>query len=504
MVDKSACGNNKGVLVIYTGGTVGSAPRDPGDMDSPKVVVSRERLWEAMPELQVLQRRGCCVDCISFETPMDSCNVNPIHWTRMARIIFDNYEKYEGFVILHGTDTMAYSASMLSFMLRDLGKPVVLTGAQRSALVDVRNDAKQNFISAILVANPRYSKIPLIPEVVICFGGLILRGNRTVKEETSGYTAYRSPNLEPIGEIGDRIFINERLVAQPPGNERRFHIRTRLETDVMPLFIYPGISVTQVRNQLNLPGLKAVVVLAYGTGNIPSSPDFIAEFRRARQERGIILAIVSQCNRGPVELGMYEGSAALLEAGFISAGDITVAAAQCKLMSLLGEPDYEIEEVEADFQVSSVGEQNISQYVTRLSTHKHLLEKKSADKHPARFRFPRRSLVGHWDPRRIDRAIIRLRHGQIHTPDNAPLNIRVFVNVDPDEPLTPDHPNLVGEYKKWPMQTPGLVVFNATDVIRSLANPGERLSITFALDSGTGSISWESAELALFVREVGV
>jgi L-asparaginase len=287
MKHRNGCEEASGVLVIYTGGTIGSAPRDPLDSASPQVVVSWERLWEAVPELQRLEARGCEIDCVSFVEPLDSCNVGPREWTKMAEIIAENYPRYNGFVILHGTDTMAYSASMLSFMLRDLGKPVVFTGAQRSALVDVRNDAIQNFITAILVANPAFSGLPVIPEVVICFGGLILRGNRTIKNDTFGYTAYQTPNLEPIGEAGDRIIINERLLRRPPDPERRFHINTRLETKVVPLFIFPGISAELVRRQLSLPGLRAVVVQSYGTGNIPLDPDIIEAFREAREERGV-------------------------------------------------------------------------------------------------------------------------------------------------------------------------------------------------------------------------
>ncbi|NJL27273.1 MAG: asparaginase [Thermoanaerobaculia bacterium] len=156
-----------GVFVIYTGGTIGSAPRDPGDPDSPQKVVPWDDLMKATPELEDLKKKGCHIGCHSFPKPLDSCNVGPAEWAEMAQVIADNYEKYNGFVILHGTDTMVYSASALSFMLRDLGKPVVLTGAQRSALVDARNDATQNVITSILIANPAFSGLPVVPEVTI-------------------------------------------------------------------------------------------------------------------------------------------------------------------------------------------------------------------------------------------------------------------------------------------------------------------------------------------------
>jgi L-asparaginase len=186
-------GGNKGVLVIYTGGTIGSAPRDP-DPESPRIVVP----WGTRFR----------IDCHSFAQPIDSCNRSPREWAEIAQIIADNYNDYEGFVVLHGTDTMVYTASALSFMLKNLDKPVVMTGAQRSALSGIRNDARQNLVTALLLANPHYTKIPVVPEVCIFFGGILLRGNRSVKRDTNSFVAYESPNLAHLGEAGDRIVVN--------------------------------------------------------------------------------------------------------------------------------------------------------------------------------------------------------------------------------------------------------------------------------------------------------
>src|ERR1043165_844741 len=199
-----------GILVIYTGGTIGATPRDP-DRDRPQVVVPWEKLEQGTPELQILKSRGLRLECVELN-PLDSCNVGPREWQQIAGIIEQRYNDFKGFVILHGTDTMVYTASALSFMLRELAKPVILTGAQRSALVDVRNDASQNFITAILLACPSFSKIPVVPDVCIYFGGKLLRGNRTVKRDTAGYDAYESPNFPPLGEVGDRIVIHEKQV----------------------------------------------------------------------------------------------------------------------------------------------------------------------------------------------------------------------------------------------------------------------------------------------------
>ena len=202
---------NKGVLVIYTGGTIGSRPRDIEDPESPQVVVPWEVLEEGTPELKKVKDRFP-VDCVSIK-PLDSCNVGPEEWREMGKIVFDNHDKYEGFVILHGTDTMVYSASALSFMLQNLQKPVIFTGAQRSALVDIRNDATQNLLTAIELANPVFYNRPSLPEACIYFGGKLMRGNRTIKRDTSGYETYESPNYAHLAEVGDNSNVSLPAVA---------------------------------------------------------------------------------------------------------------------------------------------------------------------------------------------------------------------------------------------------------------------------------------------------
>ena len=189
-----------GVLVIYTGGTIGSMPKDPEDPESPQVVVSWDKYKELTPQLNE-KFLGFNVDSYSTE-PLDSCNVGPIEWAEMVNVIKQSYKKYEGFVILHGTDTLVYTASALSFMLMNLDKPVIITGAQIAYLFNVRNDGFQNMISAIQIANPRFSKIPCVPEVCIYFNGALLRGNRTRKLNASGFDAYKSANYPPLASLG--------------------------------------------------------------------------------------------------------------------------------------------------------------------------------------------------------------------------------------------------------------------------------------------------------------
>jgi L-asparaginase len=497
-------GMSKGVLVIYTGGTIGSKPKDP-DPESPQVVVPWKELEEVTPELKQLRTRGFGrIDCEESVGPLDSCNVGPKEWAQMAQIIARNYENYEGFVILHGTDTMVYTASALSFMLKNLGKPVILTGAQRSALVDVRNDATQNFITALEIANPRFSRIPIIPEVCIYFGGKLLRGNRAIKRDTSGYEAYETPNLPPLGEAGDKITINEKLIRSQP--TQAFRAVTALNPKVTTLMIYPGIHETPeiVRKQLlETDGLKAAVVLAYGSGNIPTLNDtFLGIFREARS-KGIILVDASQCRRGPVELGIYDTSAILLEAGFIAANDITLEAALCKLMTWLGDRDMTHEEVEARFQLDEAGEQSISQHLTQFPGAKdQSLEVTNAS--PVNFRIPARPLGGTWESQRIDRALLRFRKAHLTSAEKE-VQFRLFVNLDEPMEANESHVGYAGEHKKWVEggDSGGIFIFDVTRAIKPIAKPGERVSLTLFLDTVGASFSWSEVELALFVREFG-
>lgn len=492
------------VLVIYTGGTIGSRPRDREDPDSPQLVVSWEELRRATAELETLSGRGFEVDAISNDPPLDSCNIGPMEWIEFCRIISNNYDSYEGFVILHGTDTMVYTASALSFMLRGLRKPVILTGAQRSALVDVRNDASQNFVTALLLANPGFSGVPTVPEVTIFFGGKLLRGNRTIKRDTTGYDAYESPNVPPLGEIGDKIVIQKERLRWPDEQER-FRARLRLEDRILPLFIYPGITPKVVESQIEATNPKAVIVQAFGSGNIPNlDPDFIEVFRKARQNRGILIAVVSQCVQGPVELGIYETSAELLEAGFVSASDVTLESAQCKLMALLGDPDVDLEVAEEDFQRSLAGEMTVSIHVTSYSTEEGALSAATPKDSPGSIRFSAQQLRGIWHGADVHQALLRFRKAQVEVGDHSPeanAEYEIYINVDPDEELSVSHPNFAGSFRKYSMEDPSLVLFDVTEGMRPFARPGERISFTLVSRDDQAEFHWDRVELAILIQE---
>lgn len=353
----------KGVLVIYTGGTIGSAPKDMADPDSPQVVKPWRELKNASPKLSAL---GFPVDAISFQTPLDSCNVGPQHWQTIAGIIRDNYDDYTGFVILHGTDSMAYTASALAFTFQDLSKPIIITGAQIAGIVNARNDAHQNMITAVMLANPSMFNLPLIPEVVIAFGGRITRGCRTKKMNVTSFLGFDSPNYPAIGHSGDVIQIDTKHVRLP--SEAGLNVLEKMDTNVIMLQAFPGMQHSQVtKNVLLDSNLKGVVLQAYGAGNIPTQVEFLDQFKQFI-ERGGIVVVTTMVPAGRVEMGLYETSQVLLDRGLIGAFDITPEAALCKLMILLGEYPDQPDDIKRLMQQSIVGEQSLSLETTAFAS----------------------------------------------------------------------------------------------------------------------------------------
>lgn len=352
---KESLDKKQGVLIVYTGGTIGSAPKDPSDPDSPQIVKPWGELKAGTPKLGNL---GYPVDAISFKEPLDSCNVGPEHWQTMAGIIRDRYNDYSGFVILHGTDSMAYTSSALALLLQDLSKPVVITGSQLAGIVNPRNDAHQNIITAVMLANPIFHNLPLIPEVVASFGGRITRGCRTKKVNVTSFQGFDSPNYPVLGVAGDVIHIDTKHVR--PASAMGLTVLESMDTHVIMLEAFPGMQNTDIiKNVLADESLKGVVLQAYGAGNIPTKPAFLDQFK-AFIERGGIVVITTMVPAGRVEMGLYETSQVLLDRGLIGAFDITPEAALCKLMILLGGYPDDPEQIKHLMQQSIVGEQSLS------------------------------------------------------------------------------------------------------------------------------------------------
>ncbi len=315
------------ILIIYTGGTIGMVKDNRTGVLKP---FRFERILEAVPELR---KFGFYLSSFAFDPPIDSSNVNPEVWIKIASIIETNYNQFEGFIILHGTDTMAYSASALSFMLENLGKPVIFTGSQ-IPIDTPRTDGKENLIASLEIAASMNGDSAIVPEVCIFFENKLLRGNRTSKYNVEDFNAFRSSNYPALAESGIRIKFNYPNIISPVDKNAPFIVHKHLDTNIAVLKFFPGINKSLVSAIINTPGLKALIIETFGAGNAPSSEWLIEELRQALN-KGIIILNITQCRTGRVEMGIYETSVELAKCGVIGGHDITTEAAVAKLMFLL-------------------------------------------------------------------------------------------------------------------------------------------------------------------------
>jgi len=264
---------------------------------------------------------------------MDSSNIDPEVWVKMAETIEENYHDYDGFVILHGTDTMAYSASALSFMLGNLQKPVIFTGSQLPIGL-LRTDGRENLVTAIEIASELDDGKPVVPEVCIYFDSELTRGNRTTKFSAEHFDAFNSPNYPPLAVSGLHLKFNRSLIRYVDPY-KKLNVRKKFDTNVAILKIFPGMGRNLVQSIINTPGLKGLIIETFGSGNAPTSGWFIEDLKHFIMKGGIIFN-VTQCHGGSVEMGLYETSRDLLAAGIVSGKDITSEASVTKLMFLLG------------------------------------------------------------------------------------------------------------------------------------------------------------------------
>jgi len=336
------------ILVIHTGGTIGMVKnKENGSL----VPLASDRLYQTLPVLELYNYQ---IDFKTFNPLIDSSDMKPAFWLKIAKMIYVEYNNYDGFVVLHGSDTMAYSASVMSFLFENLTKPIIFTGSQLPIGV-ARSDGRENFINSIEIAAAQKNGKPIISEVCVFFENKLFRGNRVSKINAQNFQAFISGNYPPLAEIGVNIKYNKEHFIKPSYKELKLY--NKLDSNVTILKLFPGINYNIVESVTNTKNLKALIIESFGAGNAPTDKNFIKLIKQGIN-KGLIIYNVTQCKGGAVEMGKYATSVKLNELGVIPGFDITTEAAIAKLMFLLGNCSSE-NEVKEKLQISLRGELSI-------------------------------------------------------------------------------------------------------------------------------------------------
>ncbi|WP_075344056.1 asparaginase [Tenacibaculum agarivorans] len=339
--------NEPNILLVYTGGTIGMVK----DYKTNALrAFDFSQILEKIPELRQL---NCSIDTVSFEEPIDSSNMNTKYYVKIAEIIEENYKKYDGFVVLTGSDTMSYVSSAISFMFENLQKPVIFTGSQLP-IGDLRTDAKENLITSIQIACAHENGRPVIQEVGLYFEYKLYRANRTTKINAEQFEAFTSMNFPPLAESGVHLTFNKHLLIYKNDEKNALIFRKNLVEDIAILKLFPGITPQVIKAVLGIENLKGLILESYGAGNAPTEKWFISLLEKAIQD-GLKVVNVTQCAGGSVILGLYETSTDLKNMGIINGKDITTETAVAKMMYLLGE-NLSQEEFKHYFESSLRGE----------------------------------------------------------------------------------------------------------------------------------------------------
>lgn len=497
----------KGVLIIYTGGTIGSLPKDRSDPLSPLVPAHLDEVLARLPTFDTdrhaisLGETWIHLGTHSWSQPLDSSNITLDDWREMAAVIADHYDAYEGFVILHGTDTLAYTASALTFMLENLSKPVVLTGSQLP-IGRTRSDAVQNLVTSLEIAAARSLGATVIPEVTVFFRDRLLRGCRTTKMSASSFSAFDSPNFSPLIRAGEHLVPQHRSpaveVAQGP-----FRVVDNFDLNVASIGIFPGMNPQLLRNLLATEGLRGVVLQTFGSGNAPMTGEFLDTIDEAVRS-GKLITSVTQCRSGSVELGLYDASAGLLSRGVISGMDMTVEAALTKMFVVLGnEPDNAIA---ADkMQLNLKGEQRQSIF------HLHFpgCPLRSTDPTPActepRVLAHLRPMVEGTVPfhhRSLERALLRVLDLRTEDGQAGEIEFKVYLDEPEADVDTPEanHPRFLGRAgKRFRPGSEESAFFTVTSQIREGFDPRRDCTLT-VVPLGSPFV-WSKLDIALFCSD---
>lgn len=470
----------KKVLMLCTGGTIGMLPKDENDPTSPLIPAKWEQIERHSPTFKELT-----FSVVPQEMKLiDSSDMNPKYWIEIARKIRDHYDQYDGFVILHGTDTMSYTATALSFLLEHLGKPVIVTGSQLP-LAKARNDAAQNLVTALMLAAS--DGVPTVPEVCILFNNVLLRGNRSRKVSSTGFAGFDSPNFSPLAKIGEHIDVDTKIVKKVPSEG--FFINEFLTEEVMMLDIFPGISPSMLRSVFSIKELKGVVLRTYGTGNTPTSPDFLKEIEVAINKNNLAVVNITQCTQGMVEMGLYDASSGLLRLGVISGVDMTPEAALVKMMFLLGQ-GYDIDTVKDQMQKDICGEQSYNVF-NLIYDHGNTKDNRAPLK-------PQQLPAG-FAKEQVETASIRF-DGIRTNGDEKSLELAVFMNYpSADSSTKTDIPQCLGIIKKKYEKETTDCTLQCTEKVRQvISDPSRPVQITIV--STNGDIEWDNVGFSIYTN----